>query len=55
MCRLEQVSFDMEKRQGTTFNMYDSLQSAVVGLLCIGVHRKVAISYMIDALNFLQN
>jgi len=35
--------------------MYDSLQSAVVGLLCIGVHRKVAISYMIDALNFLQN
>jgi hypothetical protein len=25
MCRLEQISFDMEKRQGSTFNMYDSL------------------------------
>ena len=55
MCRLEQVSFDMEKRQGTTFTMYDSLQSAVIGLLCIGVHRKIAVNYMIDALNFVQN
>ena len=55
MCRLEQVSFDMEKRQGTTFTMYDSLQSAVIGLLCIGVHRKIAANYMIDALNFVQN
>lgn len=55
MCRLEQVSFDMEKRQGSTFTMYDSLQSAVIGLLCIGVHRKIAVNYMIDALNFVQN
>lgn len=55
MCRLEQISFDMEKRQGSTFNMYDSLQSAVIGLMCIGVHRKVAVNYMIDALNFIQN
>jgi len=45
----------MEKRQGSTFNMYDSLQSAVIGLMCIGVHRKVAVNYMIDALNFIQN
>ena len=43
----------MEKRQGTTFTMYDSLQSAVIGLLCIGVHRKIAANYMIDALNFV--
>ena len=55
MCRLEQISFDMEKRQGTTFTLYDSLQSAVMGLLCIGVHRKIAVSDMIDALNFVQN
>ena len=53
MCRLEQISFDMEKRQGTTFTLYDSLQSAVMGLLCIGVHRKIAVSNMIDALNFV--
>jgi hypothetical protein len=45
----------MEKRQGSTFTMYDSLQSAVIGLLCIGVHRKIAVNYMIDALNFVQN
>ena len=35
--------------------MYDSLQSAVVGLLTIGVHRKAAIEFMIDGLNFFQN
>lgn len=55
MCRLEQISFDMEKRQGTTFTLYDSLQSAVCGLMCIGVHRKISVSNMIDALNFVQN
>jgi hypothetical protein len=27
----------------------------VIGLLCIGVHRKIAVNYMIDALNFVQN
>ena len=26
-----------------------------MGLLCIGVHRKIAVADMIDALNFLQN
>lgn len=55
MCRLEQISFDLENRMGTTFYMYDSLQSAVVGLLSIGVHRKISVQHMIDALNFVQN
>lgn len=55
MCRLENVSFDIEKRFGTSFTMYDSLQSAIIGLLTIGVHRKQSIGFMVDALNFLQN
>lgn len=55
MCRLENVSFDVEKRFGTSFTMYDSLQSAIIGLMTIGVHRKQAIGFMIDAMNFIQN
>lgn len=45
----------MEKRSGSTFCLYDSLQSGVIGMLTIGVHRKVCVNYMIDALNFIQN
>jgi hypothetical protein len=55
MCRLESISFDMEKRSGSTFCLFDSLQSGVIGMLTIGLHRKIAVNYMIDALNFVQN
>jgi hypothetical protein len=34
--------------------MHDSLQSGVIGLLAIGVHRKISVQYMMDALNFVQ-
>jgi hypothetical protein len=44
MCRLESISFDMEKRQGSTFCLFDSLQSGVIGMLTIGVHRKLAVA-----------
>lgn len=40
MCRLESISFDMEKRSGSTFCLYDSLQSGVIGMLTIGQKRK---------------
>ena len=55
MCRLESISFDMEKRSGSTFCLFDSLQSGVIGMLTIGLHRKITVNYMIDALNFIQN
>lgn len=55
MCRLESISFDMEKRSGSTFCLFDSLQSGVIGMLTISVGRKLAVSQMIDALNFIQN
>jgi hypothetical protein len=44
----------MEKRSGSTFCLYDSLQSSVIGMLTIGVHRKVCVNYMMDALTFIQ-
>jgi len=40
---------------GSTFCLYDCLQAATLGMLTIGVHRKAAVQYMTDALNFIQN
>lgn len=55
MCRLEQVTYRMEDRLGQLFNVYDCLQGGVLGLMTVGEHRKVAVTQMIEALNFLQN
>ena len=55
MCRLEGISFDMESRSGSTFCLFDALQSGVIGMLTIGVHRRAAVSYMTNALSFIQN
>ena len=55
MCRLESISFDMEKRSGSTFVLSDCLQSGVIAMLTIGVHRKVTVNFMVEALNFIQN
>ena len=43
----------MEKRSGSTFCLYDSLQSGVIGMLTIGLQRKIAVTQMVDALNFV--
>ena len=55
MCRLESISFDMESRSGSTFCLYDTLASGVIGMLTIGVHRRATTKFMMDALNFIQN
>ena len=55
MCRLESISFDMEKRSGSTFCLFDSLQSGVLGMLTIGMQRKMTTHMMVDALSFIQN
>ena len=36
MCRVEGVSFDLEKRQGATFILSDTLQSGVISIIAIG-------------------
>lgn len=55
MSRLEDVSFDFERRNGTNYVLYDTLQSGMLGLMTVGVHRKQAINLMIQALTFVQN
>lgn len=54
MCRVESVSFDLERRQGTTFILCDSLQSAVLSVLSIGSSAAESLKIMTDALNFIQ-
>jgi hypothetical protein len=55
MCKLESIFFDFRKRDGSQFMLYDTLQSALVGLFTTGCHRKQAILRMIEALGFFQN
>ena len=45
----------MESRSGSTFCLYDTLASGVIGMLTIGVHRRATSKFMIEALNFIQN
>lgn len=54
MCRIESISFDLEKRKGTTFILCDSLQSGVISVMSIGAQTGEALKTMADALNFIQ-
>jgi len=40
MCRLESISFDLEKWEGATFLLPDCLQSGVLSVLTAGETRK---------------
>ena len=39
MCRLRSVSFDLERRMGTTFMLQDCLQSGLIALMTIAEER----------------
>lgn len=54
MCRLESISFDLEKRDGITFILSDCLQSGVLSILAVGQDRSEVVNKMVDALNFIQ-
>jgi hypothetical protein len=40
MCRLESISFDLERRSGATFLLQDCLQSGVIAMMTIATDRK---------------
>lgn len=40
MCKLEGINLDIEKRLGSQFALYDTLQSGILGLITVGVHRR---------------
>ncbi|CAD8086017.1 unnamed protein product [Paramecium sonneborni] len=54
LCRLESISFNLEKKIGSTFILVDSLQSGVISLMTVGINSPQVIKYMIDAIAFIQ-
>ena len=54
MCRLESISFDLEKRRGTTFILSDWLQSGLLSILTVGDNRNELVDKMVESLNFIQ-
>ncbi|CAD8177263.1 unnamed protein product [Paramecium pentaurelia] len=54
LCRLESISFNLEKKIGSTFILVDSLQSGVISLMTVGINSPQVIKYMIDAIGFIQ-
>jgi hypothetical protein len=55
MCRLESISFDLERRSGATFMLQDCLQSGVIAMMTIAEDRKETLQMMVDAFKFLEN
>lgn len=54
MCRLESISFDLERKSGTTFMLQDCLQSGVIAMMTISENRKETLQLMIEALKFIE-
>lgn len=55
MCRLESISFDLEKRDGTTFLLSDCLQSGMLSILSVAEDRADLVDKMVEALEFIQS
>ena len=54
MCRLRSVSFDLERRNGTTFMLQDCLQSGLIALMTIAEERTETLRMMCDAFKFIE-
>lgn len=52
LCRIEGVSFDLEKKFGSTFILIDTLKSSI-GLLTTGQSTKTSVKLMTSTLGFL--
>lgn len=53
-CRLRGVSFDLEERTGTVFNLMDSFVGGVLGILTVGTSLLDALRKFADCLDFMQ-
>ncbi|KRW98779.1 hypothetical protein PPERSA_03914 [Pseudocohnilembus persalinus] len=52
-CRKNQISYDLEKKQGSVFMLSNSLQAGILSLLTIHDSARKAVKATTDALNFL--
>lgn len=54
MCRLRSVSFDLERRIGTTFMLQDCLQSGLLSILTIADERTETLKMMCETFKFVE-
>ena len=54
MCRLRSISFDLERRMGTTFMLQDCLQSGLLSIMTIADERTEALKLMCDTFKFVE-
>ncbi|KAG8470418.1 hypothetical protein KFE25_008839 [Diacronema lutheri] len=54
MCRLKGISFDLQMKSGTIFNLLDSFASCVIGVLAVGRTQLDALKTFTDCLDFVQ-
>ena len=54
MCRLRNISFDLEQRIGSTFMLQDCLQSGLLAMMTISVDRVNSIKLMCDGFKFIE-
>jgi len=52
---LQNISFDIERKQGSTFLLQDCLQSGVIAMMTIAEDRKDALNMMVDSFKFLES
>jgi len=54
MCRIENISYDLETKKGTIFLLSDSLQGGCIGLICIGETKAECVNFICKAFNFIE-
>lgn len=54
MCRLRNISFDLEQRIGSTFMLQDCIQSGLLAMMTISVDRVNSIKLMCDGFKFIE-
>lgn len=54
MCRMRNISFDLEQRQGSTFMLQDCLQSGLLAMMTIGELRVDCLKAMCDTFKFVE-
>ena len=54
MCRLRNISFDLEQRLGSTFMLQDCLQSGLLAMMTISVDRVNCLKLMSDGFKFIE-
>jgi hypothetical protein len=54
MCRMRNISFDLEQRQGSTFMLQDCLQSGLLAMMTIGEQRIDCLQLMCEVFKFVE-